>query len=343
MYTQILLRLVSLMVLSPSLLFHSTLSADAPVKLKLATLAPQGTIYHRVLQEMGEQWRRAEGEDARFIVYPDGSQGGEADVVRRMRIGQINASLMSVVGLSEIDRTVSALQYMPLVFRSWEELDHAATKLRPRMERRFRDKGFTVLFWVEAGWVRFFSRYPATAPEDFRDQTIFSWAGDPDHVKLVHSLGYRQAVLETSDIFPSLQTGLIDVVAVTPAYALATQIYTLAPHMLDMKWAPIVGALVMTEKAWLSMSPPGREALKQAANIAANKLRAIRNDFDTKAVKAMQKRGLKVQPLTPEAETKWQKLVSGAYPSIRGSTVPAEIFDEVEQLLSNYRTSVSLQ
>jgi len=343
MNTRIFFHFLPMIFASVFLWFPGTLVADVPTKIKLATLAPQGTIYHRVVQEMGEQWRRAEGEDARFIVYPGGTQGGEADVVRRMRIGQLNASLLSVVGLSEIDFSVTALQYMPLVFRSWEEFDYAGSRLRPILEQRLRDKGFIVLFWVEAGWVRFFSRYPAARPEDFKDQTIFSWAGDLEHVRLVDSLGYRQAVLETADIFPSLQTGLIDVVPVTPAYALATQIYTLAPYMLDMKWAPIVGALVITEKAWLGMSPSGREALEQAAAGAADKLRAVRSDLDTRAVEAMQKRGLKVQPLTPETEAKWQQLVEGAYPAIRGNSVPAEIFDDVLQLLADFRSSGNVQ
>lgn len=337
MYAQILFHFLPLFVLNVLLWLPGALSADMPNKIKLATLAPKGTIYHRVLQEMGEKWRRAEGGGARFIVYTDGSQGGEADAVRRMRIGQLNGSLMSVVGLSEIDRSVTVLQYMPLMFRSWDELDHTGHKLRPMLEQRLLNKGFVVLFWVEAGWVRFFSRHPAVSPEDFKSQTIFSWAGDPDHVKLVNSLGYRQAVLETADIFPALQTGLIDVVAVTPSYALATQVYTLAPHMLEMKWAPIVGALVVTEKIWNSMSDTARQALERSAVGAAEQLRAVRDEFETKAISAMQDRGLVVQNLDGASEAKWRKLVEGAYPSIRGSTVPAELFDEVTQLLTEFR------
>src|SRR5690242_15441623 len=75
--------------------------ADEPVKIRLATLAPKGSTYHRALQEMGEKWRQAQGAGSVFIVYTDGTQGGEADVVRRMRVGQLNAALLTSVGLSE--------------------------------------------------------------------------------------------------------------------------------------------------------------------------------------------------------------------------------------------------
>src|SRR3989449_5370968 len=113
-------------------------------KIRLGALAPRGTIWHRSLLEMGEKWRAAQGAGAEFIVYPGGSQGGEADMVRRMRVGQLNAALLTVIGLTEIDDSVAALQKMPMVFRSWDELDYVREKLRPSLEKRFLDKGFEI-------------------------------------------------------------------------------------------------------------------------------------------------------------------------------------------------------
>src|SRR6186997_823932 len=122
------------------LAFHVTAMAADDVRIRLGTLAPRGTSWHRALLEMGEKWRAGQGAGATFIVYTDGSQGGEADMVRRMRVGQLNAALLSVVGLNDIDDSVTALQKMPLVFRSWDEVDHVREKLRPAMEKRFYDK-----------------------------------------------------------------------------------------------------------------------------------------------------------------------------------------------------------
>ena len=62
-----------------------------PSLVKVATIAPQGSIYHRVLQEMGEAYRHASGPQARFVIYPNSIQGTEADTVRRMRVGQLDA------------------------------------------------------------------------------------------------------------------------------------------------------------------------------------------------------------------------------------------------------------
>jgi TRAP-type C4-dicarboxylate transport system substrate-binding protein len=144
------------------------LAADAPIRIRMATLAPRGTLYHQVLLEMGEKWRQAQGNGATFTVFPDGAQGGEGDIVRRMRVGQLNGAMISVVGLMQIDRSVSALQYLPLLMRNWEEVDAVGAVMRPEIERRLYDKGYVVLLWGEGGWVHFFSKERALTPADFR-------------------------------------------------------------------------------------------------------------------------------------------------------------------------------
>src|SRR6185436_10952854 len=302
--------------------------SQAPVKIRLGALAPRGTTWHRSLLEMGEKWRAAQGNGAEFIVYPGGSQGGEADMVRRMRVGQLNAAMLTVIGLAEIDDSAAALQKMPLVFRSWDELDYVRERLRPALEKRFFDKGFVVLCWGDAGWVRFFSKEPALRAADYRRMKVFAWAGDAPQADIMKTLGYQPVVLEVSDILPGLQTGMINMVPSTPFYALVGQFYGHAPHMLDMNWVPIVGAVVMTRKAWDTMSPSAQHALRQAADAGGAELRAISRRENEEAVAAMKKRGLKVEPLTPEIEAEWRAVAEQAYPLIRGRMVPAPLFDE---------------
>ena len=311
--------------------------AQEPVKIRLGTLFPRGTSAHHSLLEMGEKWRAAQGANAAFVVYTDGSQGGETDMVRRMRIGQLNCALLSVVGLSEIDNSAAALQKMPMVFRSWDELDHVLDKLRPVLEQRFLDKGFVVLFWGDSGWVRFFSREPAQRPSDYRRMKIFTWAGDVPQVDIMKTLGYQPVVLEISDILPALHTGMINVVPSTPFYALVGQFYGQVPNMLEVNWVPLVGAVVITRKAWDDMSPAGRKALREGADTAALQLRAASRRENEQSIEAMKKRGLKVQRVTPEIEAEWRGLAEQAYPMIRGKLVPADLFDEVLRILREYR------
>jgi TRAP-type C4-dicarboxylate transport system substrate-binding protein len=306
-------------------------------RVKLATLVPKGTSYHLALQAMAEQWRQAPGGGVRVTIYTDGTMGGEADMVRRMRIGQLQAGMLTVVGLSEIDPSVTALQNMPLMFRSLDEVDYIREKLRPRIEKTFYEKGFVVLFWGDAGWVRFFSKTPVMLPEDLKSLKLFTWAGDSRQLELMKSAGYQAVPLETNDILPGLQTGLIEALPTTPFIALASQFYSSAPYMLELNWAPLVGGTVITRKFWDELDPAAQKALREAAAETGRAIKERGRQEMEESVETMKKRGLTVTTVTPEAEAVWRKLATEVYPKIRGTIVPADLFDEVQTLLEEYR------
>ncbi len=305
--------------------------------LRIASLAPKNSPYHQQLLELGEAWRTAQGGGAKFVVFTDGSQGGEAELARRMRIGQLQGALLSVVGLREIEPSISALQSLPLLFKSWDEVDFVREKMRPAMEKKFFDKGFVVLGWGDAGWVRFFSKTATSRPDDFKGMKFFAWGSEPEQQAIMKNLGYTPVPLETADILPAIQTGMINVVPSTPYFALASQVYETAPHMLEINWAPIVGALVVTRKAWDEMTPVAQTALRAASEKACAAMRnQARKEVD-EAVAAMKKRGLVVNRPNPEQLREWQDLADKLYPRIRGTMVPAETFDEVFSHLKAYR------
>ena len=310
--------------------------------LRIASLVPKNSLYHQQLLELGEAWRAAQGGGAKFVVFTDGSQGGEAELARRMRIGQLQGALLSVVGLREIEPSISALQSLPLLFKSWDEVDYVREKMRPAMEKKFLDKGFVVLGWGDAGWVRFFSKTAAFRPDDFKGMKFFAWGSEPEQQAIMKSLGYTPVPLETADILPAIQTGMISVVPSTPYFALASQIYETAPHMLEINWAPIVGALVVTRKAWDEMAPTAQTVLRAAGEKAGTAMRSQARKEVDEAVAAMKKRGLVVNRPNPEQLREWQELADKLYPRIRGTMVPAETFDEVFSHLKAYRAGKGL-
>lgn len=315
------------------------LTSAQTVSLRIGTVVPRNSLYHHQLLELGEAWRTAQGGNARYVVFTDASQGGEAELARRMRIGQLQGALMSVVGLRELEPSIAALQNLPLLFRNWEEVDHVREKMRPAMEKRFLDRGFVVLGWGDAGWVRFFSKDQALRPDDFKRMKFFAWGSEPEQQAIMKSLGYTPVPLETADVLPAIQTGMIQVVPSTPYFALASQIYGTASHMLDINWAPIVGALVITKKAWDDMPPAAQQALQTAGEKAGIKMRTQARQEVDDAVMAMQKRGLKINKPNAEQMREWTELAEQLYPRIRGTMVPAETFDEVFLHLKAYRAA----
>lgn len=325
-------------------LFGMTLLATGPglaadKQLRIGTLVPKNSLYHRQLLEFGEVWRDTQGGNAKYQVFTDGSQGGEAELARRMRIGQLQGALLSVVGLRDIEPSIAALQNLPMLFKTWDEVDYVREKMRPAMEKKFLDKGFIVLAWGDAGWVRFFSKEAAFRPEDYKRMKFFAWGAEADQQSLMKSLGYTPVPLETTDILPAIQTGMINVVPSTPYFALASQIYATAPNMLEINWAPIVGALVITKKAWDELTPEAQSKVRLAGEKAGAQIRTKARQEVDDAVAAMKKRGLTVNKPTPAQLREWDELAEKLYPRIRGSLVPADTFDEVFGHLKTYRAT----
>jgi TRAP-type C4-dicarboxylate transport system substrate-binding protein len=313
------------------------LGADAPVRVRLGTLAPKGSSYVKHLQTMGEQWRQAPCGGALLTVYPDATMGTEADMIRRMRLGQLQAGMLTGVGLAEIELAVTGLQNLPMMFRSLAEVDYVGEKLQPMLEKRLEEKAFVVLFWGDTGWVKFFSKEPVIRPDDLRRTKLFVYAGRPADIDIYRSVGCNPVALETVDILPGLQTGMITAVPLPPTFALSSQADRAAPHMLDLNWAPLVGATVITKKTWEAIPPEAREALRQAATRAGKLIKADGRRESVEAVEAMRKRGLQVHAVTPEIEAEWRREVEMAHPKIRGVFVPEDIFDEVVAHLKAYR------
>lgn len=312
-------------------------AAEKALNLRLSTLAPRGTSYHTYMLSLGEKWRQISNGAVKLTIFPGGAQGGEADMVGLMQTGNLDAGLLTAVGLSEIEPAVIALQSMPMSFRTLEEVDYVGAKLRPQLEQRLRAKGYVVLFWSDSGWVRFFSKARIVHPDDLRKLKVFTWAGSPREYDAWKSARFHPVSLETAGIPQGLLSDTIQAVATPPFFALAAQLDLQAKYMLDLNWAPLVGAAVVREKSWERVPAAAREAMLQAATEIGLKMKAAGRAENEASVEAMVKRGLVVTKTTPAIEAEWRTMIAEVNDKIRGNIIPADMFDEVQRLLKEDR------
>jgi TRAP-type C4-dicarboxylate transport system substrate-binding protein len=125
-----------------------------------------------------------------------------------------------------------------------------------------------------------------------------------------------------------------------PFFALAGQLHTQVKYMLELNWAPLVGAAVVKAKSWERVPAPVREAMLKAAADIGKQVKASGRAESESSVKAMvTKHGLKVQKVSPEVDAEWRSVVEKVQDQIRGKIVPAEVYDEAQRLLQEYRAS----
>lgn len=311
-------------------------SSRAAVTIAMGTVAPTDSPWHKVLKQMGEDWKKASNGEVTLKVLADGSLGDELAMVQKMRAGVLSGIAISGAGLPEIEPSVMAFQ-APMMFDSYEELDYVRDRIAPKLEAAIESKGFVVLNWGDVGWVHFFSKNPARTLDDFRKTKLYIVAGDAKAENFYKLAGFKPVPLASTDILPMLQTGVIDAFDAPPLFALSGQFFGLAKHMSDVRWAPLVGATIVTKKAWDRIPAALRPKLLEAARVAGDKFRTEIRALSDQAIVEMEKRGLAVVKTTDAERANWQKEAEAVWPRIRGPYVPPALFDEVKAIRDEYR------
>jgi TRAP-type C4-dicarboxylate transport system substrate-binding protein len=259
-------------------------------------------------------------------------------MIRKMRVGQIQAAAITGIGLAYLEPSFYAL-HIPMMYESDEEFDFVRDRYAPVLERKMEEKGFVVLNWGDAGWVHFFSKDPIVTPAEAKALKLFQWSGDTNLVQLYKETGFHPVPLSTNDLLPGLQTGMVNGFTSTPLVALAFQWFGLAPNMADLRYAPLTGATVIEKRAWEKIPPGLRPKLLEASRRAGLRLRAEIRRLNQEALGVMVKNGLKIHKVPPEIQAQWRKMVENVYPQVRGKIMPVEAFDTVKGYRDVYRAA----
>jgi len=314
---------------------NASLAQPAQV-VKLATLVPEGSVWDKALREMGAAWAAGTQNRVGLRVYPGGVAGDEPDVVRKMRIGQLQAAAVTTAGLASIDPAFHIFN-IPMFFDSYPELYATLDALEPVLKQRLEAKGFVLLNWGHGGWVYFFTKQPVESVDGLKKSKLFVWAGDDQMAQQWKTLGFQPVALAATDIMTGLQTGMIDAYPTTPLLGLSLQWYKMTPNMVGVGVAPLVGGLVMNKSAWTRISEADRGRILAASERMENRLKSEVPRQDTTAVTEMQKRGLKVMPVSSAHVAQFRTVADQFAAGIPGSRVPPEILAAARKARDEFR------
>ena len=312
-------------------------ASAAQQTIKLATLVPEGSIWDKAERELSASIQSATTSKIRFQIYPGGVAGDEPDFVRKMRIGQLHGALLSSPGLADIDPGFFLFQ-VPLLFESDAEVARVLEAMRPELAQRLEAKGFVLLHWTNVGWLRIFASKPVASFDDFKKRKQFVWGTDGRMEKWYQELGLQPVSLSGADVLTGLQTGLIEALPATPLAALSLQWFRPAPYMLEHRFAPLLGALVVAKGAWEKIAAPDRETILKLSRETETKLFADIPKQEADAIAEMQKRGLTVASEPAGDAEKWLKL-GREFQSRYRTAVPPEILDKALKLVEEQRNS----
>jgi TRAP-type C4-dicarboxylate transport system substrate-binding protein len=297
------------------------------IVIKIATLAPSGSPYHEIMKEMAVGWREESDDRVALKIYPGGVAGGEVDILRKIRIGQLHAGALSISGLSRALPEISVLS-TPMIFKTKECLLQVKNALAPKIEERMERKGFVVLSWAIAGWVRFFVPEAEASIVGLKKARMHVFAGDDRILELWKTMGINAIPLPGTDVLPGLQTGMVNAFFTTPVMAYASQWFAFTPYMIEMPWAPMMGAIIVSKRAWKKVLEQLRPKLKAIAEEKSLRLDLEMQRLESQAISEMQKRGLTITHPDTQQNKQWQSLTKTAYPKFKSkNSIPDEWFE----------------
>ena len=312
-----------------------SIQTAAATRFKIATLAPDGTTWMNVMNEMAKEVKRKTAGEVKLKFYSGGVMGDEGDVIRKIRFGQIHGGGFTGRGLGELNSEERVLE-LPRLFDNYQEVDCVTQKLQQRLAQGFEKQGFVLLGWAEAGFVHVFTNKPIRNADDMKGVKMWMWEGDPLARELFKANGIVPVPLDLPNVLTSMQTGLIDAVYATPYAAVAFQWHTRVKYMLKMKLNYASGALLVSKKQFDKLNPEQQKELRQIADKHLKRLTKLTREENEAAVGVLKKAGIEMVEIDPTAIEKASLTV---YDSLVGKLYPRDLLEATVRYRNECRGS----
>ena len=258
--------------------------------LRIATLAPRDSDLAKGFMKLDQGMRKATNNAWSVRLYPSGVAGDEVDVLRKMKIGQMDASIITSVGLSQIVRETTLLNTPGVIkdYKGWEAVRAAMT---PEWEGAFEKVGYKLLAWGETGQLRMFAKQPLTRPSSVKSMRPWVWPASSAMKETWAALGATGVPLGVPEVYGALQTGMVDAVINSCLTLVALQWHTTLKHMTADASGVLIGGLLMSDKKWAELPP---DVQKIVSNEVVNNQDADADDMrktDDRAYQNLLKRG----------------------------------------------------
>ena len=327
--------LASLATVGALTAFSAVASADN-VEIRLATLAPDGSSWMKVLGKgAAEIDTKTEGR-VKVKYYAGGVQGDERDVVRKINLGQLDGAAVTSVGLSMIDESIRVLE-LPRMFASVEELDYVADKMWPYFQKKFEAKGFKLQDRGEVGWIYFMSKNEVKSIGDIKSQKAWLWGDDGLVGAMYKELGISGVPLGVPEVEPALSTNRINACYGSPLAAVALQWNTKVKFMTSMPMSYAIGATVVKLDVEKKLSADDLKLIGKITKGMQKTLRKqIRKDNES-AKKQMERKGVKISETPADMVAAFDKAAQAVWAKLAGKMYTKAELEMVLKYRDEYR------
>ena len=328
-------RLHSMAAAGLAAFWLSAAGAAAQVTLKLATLAPEGSIWMQALNDAKAEIETATAGAVKLKIYPGGIMGSEKDVLFKIKTGQLQGGGFMGYAIGKVCLDASALMF-PMVFRGYDEVDPVLEKLRPTLGANARANGFEAMGWTEVGFSYAFSTKPIPDLAALRATKV--WGLDsPMLMDLFAAGGIAAIPANVTDVLTALQTGSLETVFGPPTAAVAVQWHTKVRYYNPMRLTYAIGGVFLSTVGWNQVPAAHQAAVQAAFDRHCRLLTPKVRQSDVEALDFMRAQGVAPVAETPAARAEFEQIAAQALQKVVGSVFTAAAWNELQGALQEVR------
>ncbi len=304
--------------------------------LRIATLAPKGSSWVKVLNAFRWEVKKKSKGKLRIKLYTGGRMGDEKVVVRKIKLDSLQGGVITSIGLSQINTALMALQ-LPFMFRKYKELYHVRKVLDAHLRKQLSDKGFILLGWGDLGYVYLFSKKKLRNIADLKKAKIWAWTDDPLTKQFASQGNLTPRLLGLLHVRQGLQTGTVDTVVGTPLTLIAMQWHSYIKYRIKYKFAIGIGATVISKKSYDRL-PANLQKILMKTSAKYHKIiaRVVRRD-NRRAMRTLRKRGIKSIKLNKKQKQKMREIAAKVTQYFTGKLYSAKDLNLIKNTLKKYR------
>jgi TRAP-type C4-dicarboxylate transport system substrate-binding protein len=312
------------------LTIHTTIFA---AKVKIGVLAPEGTNWAKNMKKMGKEIAKATAGKVKFKFYFGGAQGDENDVLRKVRINQLQGGVFTGKTLGDISGDVRVVE-IPYTFagdnkKAWSTVE----KLTPFFNKEIAKKKFVNLGFFEIGMVYFVSQRETPSLKSLKGIKIWSWEGDRIVNTMISKMNLISVPLALPDVLSSLSTGIIEAAYAPPMGMIALQWNTKIKYLVDFPIAYSLGSFLISDKAWNKISPENQKITREIAKTYMKKVNAANAKDNADSLAAMRNSGVKFIKFPKEDIKKAKSIRGDIISELRGKLFTPKALDMLEKAL----------
>lgn len=304
--------------------------------IKIGSIAPESTPWGEGLNRMAAEWSQITNGRVRVRVFHGGVAGDEKDFIRKIRLGQLQGAAVTTVGLTAVLPELWGM-VMPGVIESDAELDYVLDSLEEDLNQSFRDEGYEILTWSNAGWLKFFSTREIRSPENLEGLKVATGDFIEDINEVMRGMGMQPVPLSSPEILSGLNSGLIDSVLYAPLGVAGFQWFGVTDHMLDVPVAPFFGAIYIDERTWRRIPREYHDELMASAERIGVEIESQLAGLESDALNLMKEYGLTVIDVSSEQEDDWYEVFEEKRNELNSSYFDNPLISKMTQLLDEFR------